>query len=59
MNEPEEYRKIEKDARELSTKISELMILKPRSRWILGPIRRAVKWVEYQCDEALKEDGWR
>lgn len=58
-NEPEEYRKIEQDAQKLSAQISADMLRHPRSRWLLQPIRRLMKWIEKTADERLKEDGWR
>lgn len=58
-NEPEEYRKIEKDAQELSAKFANDMMRNPRWRWFLRPFRNVLKWVERKADEALKEDGWR
>ena len=59
MSEPEEYRDVEKNASKLSAEIAASMLRHPRSRWILRPIYRLVKWVERSADERLKEDGWR
>lgn len=58
-NEPKEYRDLEKQANELVAQVSADMLKRPRARWLLGPIRKAFKWVATQCDRALKEDGWR
>ena len=59
MNEPEEIRQVERDARKVSAELAEVMLRHPGSRWILGPIRRAVKWCERKANEWLKEEGWR
>ena len=59
MNEPEEYRKIEKDAQSLSAKFAAEMLRHPRARWFLKPFYRLLKWVERQTDDALKDEGWR
>lgn len=58
-SEPEEWRKLEADSQKLSAEIAEKMIRFPRWRWFLGRLRRVLKWIEKECDEALKEDGWR
>lgn len=58
-NEPQEYRDLEKQANELAAQVSADMLKRPGARWVLGPIRKAFKWVAAQCDRSLKEDGWR
>lgn len=59
MNEPEEYRKIEKDAQAMSAQFAADMVRHPRARWFLRPFHRLMKWVSRQADEALKDEGWR
>jgi hypothetical protein len=58
-NEPEELRHIEREAQKTSAEIAADMMKRPGWRWILRPIYRMMKWVEYQCARRLKEDGWR
>ena len=59
MNEPEEWRKTERDARKAAAEVAVDMMRKPKSRWLLRPMYRVFKWVERKCDEALRDEGWR
>jgi hypothetical protein len=59
MSEPEEYAKIEAEAKRATAEVSELMLKAPGLRWLLAPLRRLMLWVARTCDGRLKDDGWR
>lgn len=59
MNEPEEWRKTERDAQKAAAEVAADMMRKPHARWLLRPLYRFFKWIERKCDEALKDEGWR
>lgn len=59
MNEPEEWRAMEKKAQKMSADIAEDMLRRPRWRRILRPLHRLMKWVERMIDKELREEGWR
>lgn len=58
MNEPEEMRSLELKADKLVAEIAATMVKHPRSRRILGPLRKLIKWVARSSRKNLEEDGW-
>lgn len=58
-NEPEEYRKLEREAQQMKAQVAADMMRRPRHRWILRPLHRLFGWVAKQIDAQLKEGGWR
>jgi hypothetical protein len=58
-NEPEEWRKVERDAQQAAAEVASDMMRRPGARWLLRPLYRFFKWIERHADAALKEDGWR
>lgn len=58
MNEPEELRKIERDADALAAKMAADMLKHRWTRFIFGPVRKMMKWVSAQSRRQRREDGW-
>jgi len=59
MNEAEDYRDIELKAHAMSAKIATFMVRYPSSRWALRLFLNLYRWVARQCDDNLRDDGWR